>query len=222
MIRNGSYKTADLKKNFFLLTCFFIAFTGSVLLLTLINNNSKINREQDKGGIGISLEDEAKPYEEPQVFRARYKPPNRFNRFYYTDKNIFYRSGFGMPNCTAYAYGRAYELLKYKPDLCENDAKDWWDYNNENKIFPSGQKPKIGSVACWSSDTFGHVAVVEAIEGDTIFFSNSGYDYLNFYITTASISDENPGQSNWQFQGYIYLGDFIPDGREYTWDEYMV
>lgn len=30
---------------------------------------------------------------------------------YYTTLNPYYTSGYGMPNCTCYAYGRAYEIL---------------------------------------------------------------------------------------------------------------
>ena len=44
------------------------------------------------------------------TFKPRLTAPTTDNRFYYKD-NVFYKSGYGMPNCTCYAWGRFYELL---------------------------------------------------------------------------------------------------------------
>lgn len=143
------------------------------------------------------------------TFSPRLLAPSKSDAYYYSDKNIFYKFGYGMPNCTAYAYGRAYEILGKEPKLCPYDAQEWFDYNKENKYYTYGQTPKLGAIACWSYKNGGHVAVVEEIENDTITFSNSAYGYLEFYLTTASVDDENPGQDSWEFQGYIYIGDFV-------------
>lgn len=132
--------------------------------------------------------------------------------YYYSDKNIFYRCGYGMPNCTAYAYGRAYEMLGYEPNLCTSDAKYWYDYNKSKGYYDYGQTPKVGAIACWSSSSGGHVAVVEAIDTakNKIIMSQSAYQYLEFYLSYEDI--DNPGQSGWTFQGYIYPGDFTSTG----------
>lgn len=129
---------------------------------------------------------------------------------YYTDKNIFYQYGYGMPNCTCYAYGRAYELLGYEPNLCPYDAGQWYDYNIEHGYYSYGKTPKIGAIACWQYGGNGHVAVVEAIVGDKIIMSQSAWGYLNFYLSVEDY--DNPGQSNWDFQGYIYPGEFTSTG----------
>ena len=39
----------------------------------------------------------------------RYEQPAADNPYYFSNRNIFYASNYGMPNCTAYAWGRAYE-----------------------------------------------------------------------------------------------------------------
>ena len=52
-----------------------------------------------------------------------------------------------MPNCTAYAYGRAYEILGTRPNLCPNNAGRWYDYNVNNGYYPYGQTPKLGAIA---------------------------------------------------------------------------
>lgn len=129
---------------------------------------------------------------------------------YYTSKNIYYNSGYGMPNCTCYAFGRVYEILGKEPNLCHYDASEWYDYNKEHGYYKYGQTPKIGAVACWSYGESGHVAVVEAIVGDKIIMSQSAYGYLNFYLSVEDYS--NPGEDNWNFQGYIYPGEFTSTG----------
>lgn len=141
-------------------------------------------------------------------FVPRLTAPKSSNKYYYSDLNKYERFGYGMPNCTAYAWGRAYEIMGYEPDLSLNDADTWWDYNKENKSYPSGQTPKLGAVACWNYTTGGgHVAVVEKIEDGVITFSNSAYGGKTFYLTYADIDAPNGGIDyyTWDFQGYIYI-----------------
>lgn len=143
-------------------------------------------------------------------YTPRLSAPSTSNKYYYSDLNLFYKFGYGMPNCTAYAYGRAYELLKTEPKLCRYDAEQWYGYNKSNNCYKYGTTPKLGAIACWAyNGGGGHVAVVEKIENGTITLSNSAYGGTNFYLTTASTTDKNVGgQSWWNFQGYIYIGDF--------------
>lgn len=140
-------------------------------------------------------------------FSPRLSAPMIGNHYYYSD-NIFYQSGFGIPNCTAYAWGRAYEITGEYPKLSTSDAGKWFAYNAENKIYSYGTEPHIGAIACFDNNQGGHVAVVEKIQGDTITFSNSAYGGKEFYLSTAKIYDDNPGQRGWIFQGYIYLGNY--------------
>ena len=142
-------------------------------------------------------------------FTPRLDAPSYSNDYYYSNKNIYYQYGYGMPNCTAYAYGRAYEILGRDPGLCHYDAYEWYDYNDG---YSRGQTPKVGAVACWkyyrNGETGGHVAVVEKVENGTVTFSNSAWGWENFYLTYADVNDPAMGESGWNFQGFIYLGDF--------------
>ncbi len=149
-------------------------------------------------------------------FSPRLTAPSSSNQYYYSDKNIFYKYGYGMPNCTAYAFGRAYELLKKEPNLCHFNAEEWYDYNKNGKYYNYGSSPKLGAIACWSYNGGGHVAVVEEIKNNKITFSNSGWGYLNFYLTYADVSDPDAGESQWNFQGYIYIGDFTSSTQPAT------
>lgn len=114
-----------------------------------------------------------------------------------------------MPNCTAYAFGRAYEILGTEPKLSWGNAEDWYGYNKTNGCYNYGQTPKIGAVACWHYDGGGgHVAVVEKIENGQITFSNSAWNGTNFYLSYASTDDKNAGGASWwNFDGYIYISE---------------
>ena len=124
----------------------------------------------------------------------------------YTTGNVFYISDAGMPNCTCYAYGRAKEILGHEPSLCHGWAYQWYSYNDG---YARGKEPKLGAIACWNHSGGGHVAVVEKIDGDTIWLSESswGGDYFKYYSLNKNNMGDcgNPGG---YFQGYIYIGDW--------------
>lgn len=140
------------------------------------------------------------------TFVPRLTAPTYDNSYYFSSKNIFYAGGYGMPNCTAYAYGRAYEILGTKPSLPNYDARRWYELTT---AYEKGQEPRVGSIAVWWSESSGHVAVVEKIENGIITFSNSSWSGTMFYLTTgkADGSDNYGGSSNWTFLGFIYLLD---------------
>ena len=149
VIKFSNYlKRVDLKK--FLCYVLLAVFFFSTLCITAIDNSE---------------------------FKPRLSAPLRSNRCFYSD-NVFYNSGFGMPNCTAYAWGRAYEILDKKPELCLSDAGNWYEYNKVNKIYDYGTTPEVGAIACFDNEYGGHVAVVEKIEKGIITFSNSATVYL--------------------------------------------
>ena len=137
-------------------------------------------------------------------FSPRLSAPSTSDYHYYSG-NIFYQSGYGMPNCTAYAWGRAYEILGYKPNLSTGNANQWYNYNLNSKAFGYGSVPKVGSIMCWNGG-YGHVAVVEKVEGNKITISESSYGGFNFRTKTDTVSRTQSYNSG--FQGYIYLGNF--------------
>lgn len=145
-------------------------------------------------------------------FTVRTTCPDKNNQYYYSNLNVFRSCGYGMPNCTCYAWGRAYEVLGYRPKLSIHGAGEWYAYNRNNNYYSYGQTPKAGSIACWS----GHVAFVESVNSNgTINISESnwsarqpGKEYKYFRYQTninAKTYCDSAGQT---FYGYIYLGDF--------------
>ncbi len=139
-------------------------------------------------------------------FTPRLSAPSYDNSYYYSSKNIFYSAGYGMPNCTAYAFGRAYEILGYEPSLSHSNAQDWYGYNQTTGAYSYGSTPAVGAIACWSYSGGGHVAVVEKIENGTVTYSNSAWGGTTFYTTTSSVSNPGAGGNSWwNFQGFIYI-----------------
>ncbi len=142
-------------------------------------------------------------------FKPRLTAPDKNNRYYFKD-NPFYQAGIGMPNCTAYAYGRAFELLGTQPKLPKGNAGSWWWDNKESNTYPYGSTPKLGAIACWDDydKNNGHVAVVEEINGSRVTISESYYNRV--FFQTLTMNADSSDYSSYRFLGYIYIGDFTP------------
>ena len=67
-------------------------------------------------------------------YKKRTTAPSKTSKYYYSTSNPFYSAGYGMPNCTAYAWGRWYELLGKRPTkLSTRNAENWY-VNNDKGI----------------------------------------------------------------------------------------
>ena len=75
-----------------------------------------------------------------------------------------------MPNCTAYAYGRIYEITGEAPLIKSGNAGNWWFTNKRNDYYGYGSEPKLGAIACWSETC---LLLFEAIDEDIVTISES-------------------------------------------------
>ena len=50
--------------------------------------------------------------------------------------------------------------------------------------------------------------ILTAVSYTHLTFSNSAWGWENFYLTSADVNDPAIGESGWNFQGFIYRGDF--------------
>lgn len=148
------------------------------------------------------------------AFEIRNTEPQRDEKapeyiYYYSDENIFQKIGYGMANCTAYAWGRIFEILGEKPNLSTNNAGRWYTHNINNHIYSYGSVPKPGAVACWDKfdNVNGHVAVVEEVSDDRslVTLSESQWNGQNFR------SYEQTSDSTVFWRGYRFLGYIYPD-----------
>lgn len=130
------------------------------------------------------------------------------NPYWYL-RNPFYQAGYGLPNCTCYAWGRFWEIAdpntEYinRPTLSTSDAGQWYSYTQDG--YDRGQTPLLGAVVCFDKPGgAGHVAIVEDIlpNGDIV-TSNSAYGSTYFYMQTYEASN-GYNFGNYQFQGFIY------------------
>lgn len=68
-------------------------------------------------------------------------------------QNPFYQSGYGMPNCTCYAWGRFWEESNDDPDAMDNkptqlptgDGGVWWERAVASGYYETGQTPELRS-----------------------------------------------------------------------------
>lgn len=139
-------------------------------------------------------------FAENNDFEPRLSAPARSNSYYNRSLNVYSQCGYGMPNCTAYAYGRIYEITGEEPLIKSGSADSWWSINKRNGYYEYGQEPKLGAIACWSN----HVAVVEAINENTVTVSQSHWRGNYFDTSTFTSGSSRFGQA---FYGYIYAYD---------------
>ena len=135
------------------------------------------------------------------------------NNFHWYSENPFYLSGYGMPNCTCYSWGRFWEIGdpnnigEHKPTtLPLSDGGNWWQDNINSGAFNYGQIPELGAVACFEdiNGGAGHVAIVEEIDQNGIITcSNSAWQSTFFYLTYLDPAN-NYSYSHFNFQGFIY------------------
>ena len=131
------------------------------------------------------------------------------SKYWYSNKNPFYASGYGLPNCTCYAWGRFWEISDINgdgsnvPTLPTGDAGTWFENVSG---YETGTKPRLGAVICWSDNSggAGHVAIVEEIKGNgDIVVSQSGYESSLFWTSTIYASN-GYSYTGKTFQGFIY------------------
>lgn len=147
------------------------------------------------------------------------------SQWWYSSGNWFWANGYGLPNCTCYAYGRWGEILGAFENLPLRNA-GWWYTDWRSQPYQHGlptDPPALGAIMCWHSptnpDTYrGHVAIVEVIHSNgDVTISQSGYPSPYFWTTRLSPSNGylaswmRQGGRDYVFQGFIYLpGEPVP------------
>lgn len=164
------------------------------------------------------------------TIKIRTTRPAFSSKYYFSSGNIYYnydryaptRNSFDggkycVGNCTWYACGRAWEILakaKKDVDLSIFGANPYgiWTKNKLTKTYKTGKKPKVGALVIFGPK-YGsyHIAVVEKIDGDDVYVSESGYKTI---LTKPSNSDIvfhygkiEEWNKNREIIGYIYLLD---------------
>ena len=137
------------------------------------------------------------------------------NPWWYSSGNKLYASGYGLPNCTCYAYGRYAEIRGAFAPLPTRNAGYWYDLATR---FQRGGTPALGSIICYYDPTgnrAGHVAVVEVIHSNgDITTSNSAWK--GTYFWTERVTQASGYRANWArragyvVKGFIYNDEYDP------------
>lgn len=162
--------------------------------------------------------------------KTRTTRPAFSSKYYFSSGNIYYnydryaptRNSFDngkycVGNCTWYACGRAWEVLakaKKDVDLSIFGANPYgiWLKNKTTKIYKTGDTPKVGALVVFGVK-YGsyHIAVVEKIDGDDIYVSESGYKTMLSKPANSDIVFHYGKIEEWnrnrEIIGYIYLID---------------
>jgi len=114
----------------------------------------------------------------------------------------------GMPNCTAYAYGRIFEIHGTAPALSRNNAAKWYPENIQSGAYAYGCEPKNGAVKCFEKTpgTHGHVSVIEESYDDGSILVTESQSKGAMFSSYTEMAD-----SNWERKGYRLLGYIYPD-----------
>lgn len=147
------------------------------------------------------------------TFTPRYNSDGLRTDPHYTTRNPFYQAGYGMPNCTAYAWGRSWEISdpndeyehSTRPPLSTGNAEDWYGHSDS---WPRSQTPALGAIACYADGIYsgyGHVCVVEAIDlnNNRCRVSESAYNGYFFRSSHYISYNGNYGYGGYRFQGFI-------------------
>ena len=126
-------------------------------------------------------------------------------------------TGFVMPNCVGYCWGRWYEAFGTRPYLSTGNAIGWYSYTVDG-YRRSLTDPEQGAIACFAGGLHGgHVAVVERINYDA--FGNISY------LSTSNSAIGGPlfwpeamtwNGATWEREeaGYTFQGFILPPRTE--------
>ena len=139
----------------------------------------------------------------------------RYSPYWYS-QNPFYLSGYGMPNCTCYAWGRFWEISdpnrlydnSTRPRLSTGNGQDFFPHTQDG--YTRGRTPQLGAIACYSGGNYsglGHVCVLEQHNSDdTWTVSESAWNGYFFRASHKILAngDYNDPVAGYTFQGFIY------------------
>lgn len=115
-------------------------------------------------------------------FAMRLARPQRNNAFFYNQDGVGGADGTLEGECAWYATGRAKEIVS-------SLGTGSWSYNGNGDEFCNSSdasnyeisydysKPRPGAILSWAWDGYGHVVIVEKVEGDTVTISEAAVVY---------------------------------------------
>ena len=167
--------------------------------MTMFENENPIMPMADDGGGGTTI-----------IPSVGVRPHNlNYNSSAYDFDN------FAEGQCTWHCYGRAREVMNKTLTFTStgnNHAANWW---NKVTNCTKSQTPRANSIAVWDDGGYGHVAYVEAVSGNKIYFTEANWgtdndkneldpdDGVVDVLTVSAFKSRNGGTHI--LSGYLYL-----------------
>lgn len=141
---------------------------------------------------------------------------------WYYSANPYYQRGYGLPNCTAYVWGRLSEICNSPCSVTRGNAIDWAFRPDMKKI----NAPEQGSCIIYSGGIrdargrlCGHIGVVEQVYSDgTIDVSMSSFGGYTWRLYRLSPKD---GYYVPESYGLTFYGFYMYDGVREVLNEEM-
>lgn len=139
---------------------------------------------------------------------------------WYYSANPYYQRGYGLPNCTCYAWGRLAEICNVPVTFYGGNAIMWASRPEMKQI----RYPKVGSCIIYSGGIMdgyghfcGHIGVIEHVYDDgTIDVSMSSFNDYTWRLYKLS-----PGDNYYIHDSYglTFLGFFMYEGVQAIYDQ---
>lgn len=139
---------------------------------------------------------------------------------WYYNANPYYQRGYGLPNCTCYAWGRLSEICNAPVTFYGGNAIMWANRPEMKQI----SSPKVGSCIIYSggiTDSLGrlcgHIGVIEHLYDDgsiDVSMSSFGGYMWRLYRLNPSDSYHIPDS-----YGLTFVGFFMYDGVQAIYDQ---
>ena len=119
--------------------CVLLIMAIVLLMLTSAYTANEGNKQNASAGSSLQQKGTFYPrLEEPVKGKESVNHTGKkVDDYYFNSTNPLEAAGYGMPNCTAYAWSRAYEILDSVPNLCTGNAQEWYGYNKKLKEIRS-------------------------------------------------------------------------------------
>lgn len=141
------------------------------------------------------------------------------NPYYRTYNSFPYTYYTGMPNCTAYAYGRWNEISQVHSDPNWGFWGDGGDWYREGVVagylYDPTWNPQVGALISWTDSNAGHVAVVEQVNYDVnnnpVSIVTSNQFWRREYSQGTTQANVGGCAPNFQWQDPTTGGGLTPD-----------
>jgi len=113
---------------------------------------------------------------------------------------------FARGQCTWYVFGRVQEVSGVNVNFTQNWGRHGKNWYHLVSSLSKGSTPRPGAIAVWDDGgAYGHVAYVEAVDGDRVTISEANWSPSNAYNGRRVLSNQQmQNRGKYRLLGYLY------------------